>query len=342
MIMTSRQHRHIARGGILSFACALALSFTPPTRAQSHSSIALHYVRAQGAEGCPDESMIRDTVSARLGYDPFDPQSTTKADVSLTKSGKKIRARIRIYNPTGSLGSRELDSDSLDCSELASSVSFALAIAIDPLMLTRKQEPPASVLPAPSASQAAAPSLEIPQPPPPRPPPPLATPQVAGPRLRAGIRAASAFGVAPSTAFGASVFAGARWTNTSLSLEGQFYLPASRTDSDGIGVQSSLVAAALVPCAHSGKYFACIVALAGGLQGRGTGLNQPQNATTLYAATGARLGFELPLSDIVAVVPSADLMGTLTRTSLRVSDHQVWSTPVLWGSVGISITGTIP
>lgn len=55
--------------------------------ASASPSARLLYVRNVGAEGCPDESALRKSVAARLGYDPFFPWATTTVLATIDRAG---------------------------------------------------------------------------------------------------------------------------------------------------------------------------------------------------------------------------------------------------------------
>ena len=52
----------------------------------------LVYVVAANASGCPDEESFRNLVTARLGYDPFEPDGKHAAAVEITREAGRLRA----------------------------------------------------------------------------------------------------------------------------------------------------------------------------------------------------------------------------------------------------------
>src|SRR3954466_11584478 len=95
----------------LSAACprpSARLTFTPDAAAK-----------------CGDEQSLRDAVSARLGYDPFDSKSTRALSVAIARERKGLRATVELRDAAGQvLGTRELTSTS--CTELASALGLAV------------------------------------------------------------------------------------------------------------------------------------------------------------------------------------------------------------------------
>jgi hypothetical protein len=62
--------------------------------------------------------------------------------------------------------------------------------------------------------------------------------------------------------------------------------------------------------------------------------------TSFYAATGVRLGVDVPLGESpLALGAHADLLAPLTRLTLTLDNHDVWKTPPLSGSGGLDLVG---
>src|SRR4051812_34695671 len=102
----------------LSAACPRAsarLTFTPDPAAK-----------------CGDEQSLRDAVSARLGYDPFDSKANKALSIAIVRERKGVRATMELRDATGQiLGTRDLSSTS--CTELAAALGLAVSVAIDRL-----------------------------------------------------------------------------------------------------------------------------------------------------------------------------------------------------------------
>src|SRR6185295_1250393 len=82
----------------------------------------------------PDEPVVRRSVAARLGYDPFVDGPGRVVRVVLSLSARRLRASIEITDESGDLlGTNQLSPRVRDCDTLASAVELAIALAIDPL-----------------------------------------------------------------------------------------------------------------------------------------------------------------------------------------------------------------
>src|SRR5512142_587531 len=102
------------------------------------STANLSYLRAPGAEDCPDERWIRQAVSARLGTDPFVDRGDLSIAAEVRRSGAQAKGTVTVTGKQGEpLGSRELVSAHGDCFEVASAMELAISIALDPTYLIR-------------------------------------------------------------------------------------------------------------------------------------------------------------------------------------------------------------
>jgi hypothetical protein len=116
---------------------AAGLSLPAPSAGEP-PQVRLSYTRGVGTETCPDEAVLRAAVIARLGRDPFVQDARATVSVQLTALGQRIKATIQTDNlAEQSAGEREVAGDVRECGELVSSAALAIAIAIDPQLLTR-------------------------------------------------------------------------------------------------------------------------------------------------------------------------------------------------------------
>jgi hypothetical protein len=300
----------------------------PPT-------VRLNYRVGEGATDCPDELTLRNAVSARLGYDPFQAAAPNSISAEITRGPRGFRAAIELRSSRGEVtGSRLLNSTRNDCSELASAMELTISIAIDPLVLSRK----ASSSPPLPLSESQKPCPVCPEPPPCPPPPPPSEPI----SFRAGVGTLAALGSAPTVAFGARMQAGLRRDYASLALEGRIDIPASATISSREGVETTLLLASIVPCVHYHSWMGCALVSAGALRGAGKEVDVPRKATTAYVATGARVGAEIPLSRPLALQIHLDVLAPLIRTTLRLNNADAWTTPPLSAALGAAVAATFP
>lgn len=116
--------------------------------------VQLEIRRDDAARSCPSDEELAARVRARVAADPFadaDQKSARRLRVRIEKVGARLRARVVLQGEDGALrGRRELWGEP-DCGALADQLVLALAIAIDPLLLTRPAAPPSSSAPAPPA-----------------------------------------------------------------------------------------------------------------------------------------------------------------------------------------------
>lgn len=336
-----RKRSACLRAGVLLSALLLGRTATgaePPGAPRR-----LLYSRGAGASSCPDEQALRESVTARLGYDPFRADAEGAVQATLTGGPRGLRALVELRDRTGRVtGSRQLGTARQDCRELAAAMALAICIAVDPLILSRpvpspSAPPPSAPPPIPCPACAACPP---PPPQPPPPPPPPAEPV----RFRAGAGLQLGLGAVPTLAsLGVVAQAELRYRAFALALEGRAdpSLGASRASPDtakgGAGVSATLLLGLLVPCARWRFLGLCALIGVGALQGRGVGVAVPSRATTLYAAAGARLALEVPLLRRLALELHLDGLTPLTRTSLMLDGAEVWATPPLSGALGATL-----
>jgi len=136
---------------------------------------ALSWVRAEGAEECPNGHALAAEVERRLGRAVFDVAAERSLEVEVTRFGAIYRSDVYVRDVTGhAVGHRQLQSDEPGCSALVNATALAIALVIDPDAASRPPAPPK-----------AAAAFDLPPPAPPLPatavaappPPPVAPPQ---------------------------------------------------------------------------------------------------------------------------------------------------------------------
>lgn len=312
---------------------------------EPHASAELRYEREPGTESCPSETDLRASVAARLGYDPFVAKDGSDTiSVRTRRKGTRIegiierssRGRTNAGRPT------TIASNATDCVELGSSLAVALAIAVDPLSLTR---PPPPSAPPPAAAPAPEPAVAPPRNDPPAerpssPAPPSEPPTrsrllvAAGPSIAASVLPAS-----PS--FGARAALGMSRGMFEISVEGRFDPPVKVQDKVG-AVEASLALATLVPCFHYRFAIGCALASIGGLRGTGLGFDHTREDNTFYAAAGARVGAELALGDLFAIRGLLEGHVPLRPTRLEADVALIWSTPAFAFAFVPMLVGRFP
>jgi hypothetical protein len=219
-------------------------------------------------------------------------------------------------------------------------LEVAIAIALDPIRLAAEAAEPAS-----DSDAAATHGVEAPVEPAatvsdllnddaagvaPRLPPPVPDPVPVGSsqpvRFRGHLGAHLALGSAPAVAVGAALAGGIRWRAFSIVLEARADLPASSRAASG-GIETSLLLAALVPCAHIAFAFGCLEVAGGVLRAEGVNLADAQRVTSPSAWVGGQVGVELPRDGPVRFRGGIAVTAALTRTSLVLGDGTLaWRT----------------
>jgi hypothetical protein len=313
----------------------------PAAARASPTPARLDYVLGTGASTCPTADVVRSSVAARLGYDPFTEIADRTISVRVERVGASLSARIELENQRGeAVGNRSLSSTQLDCSELASALALAITIAVDPKYLARQEPEPSE--PAPVA------------PPPPAPPPPRPARKLPAPAaptrrtdppawsVRGTLGVLGSVGTAPDLSVGATLGGGLRVAWWSLGAEGRFDAYASTEAGAGSGVRSSLRCGSLVPCAHLGPVLLCGLATAGEVSGEGQGVTEAREDASFFAALGARAALEVPVLSPIALRAHTDVQATLTEVHLELSGRRVWSTPPMSAALGLGIAGRYP
>lgn len=316
-----------------AFALLVALGAASASAAAKPPALRLIYERGRGVTtaSCPDEQALRESVAARLGYDPFHERGDGAVRAALAGGPQGLRAIVELRDRGGRVtGSRQLTTASSDCRELFAAMALAICIAVDPFVLSRAPAAP----PAPQPPPAPAPCPDCPACPP---------PPVSPLRFRAGVGVQLDVGALPTLgSLGVVAQAELRYRAFALALEGRIEpslgsASAAASMSMSAGVSASLLLALVVPCARYRFVGFCALLGLGALQGRGVGLAIANQATTFYAAAGARLSFEVPLHRRLALELHLDGLAPLTRTSLLVDGAAAWTTPSFGGGLGANL-----
>lgn len=134
-------------GAAAALLAGLLAAATEPVR--------LEIERDEAGASCPDDDELARRVRARVGDDPFATlidESPRLLRVRLEKKGAGLRAKVTLLDADGKLRGRRELLGARDCAALADQLVLALAIAIDPLLLSRPppvdDEAPAPPAPA--------------------------------------------------------------------------------------------------------------------------------------------------------------------------------------------------
>jgi len=285
---------------------------------------------------CPDAESFGRQVAARLGYQPFVPAGKHRVVVRLSGVAGRVHAHAEVTRAGSTTpGARDLESDLDKCETLTLALATAVAIALDPI------------------HSAGAPSAELPPLPPPEPPrtppdpeapareitpPPASVPSREPVLLFATAGLFAADWILPGVSLGGDVGIGARIGRFSLEASGRLEaMPAPVQLDSGDQVTGTVFSALLAPCVHLGAWVVCALGRVGALQARAPDLVQTNLGTTIFGTLGARIGYELPLSSVVAFRALASVEAPLVRTVLEIDQTSVWVAPPLTAGLEIGL-----
>lgn len=338
--MAPRLRRCVFAAGI-----ALATLLAWSDGASASTTARLVYLRGAGTESCPDEGELRDAVAARLGYDPFTPFSFETLFTEVDKDANGFVARVKLVSHDNTVrGARTLQTTGA-CSDLMASLALTISIAIDPMAGTRKG-PPEGLPPGerpvevgPTSPRGEEPIEETHGEPAPSPPAAPASPRVV---FAIGAGPVGSVGYAPGPAVGLAIFGRARIGDVSLTLEGRGDLPSGTDVSGGGRVRSSLLAASLLPCGHTGILFGCVRGTIGRLQAEGVDVTDPGSSGAIWGAIGVRAGAEVPLGRVFALRIAAGGDAVLTSYSLRIGGVTRFRYSAVAGDLGLAAVAIFP
>ena len=206
--------------------------------------------------------MLRNAVSARLGYDPFFPWADRTIVARIEAEHGVVRGSVELLDEQGLVrGSRKLQARETQCEELVSGMALAISIAVDPTSLDRGGQTPAAASAAdekdPEGEDWAAaqrtpsdPSAHLPRDVPDlvhRESAPPGKPPALVPELDLG--GAVSAGLAPSVGVGPLFELGARLGSVSAGITGLYQFVLDRAAGAG-RVSSSYAEGGLIGCYH--------------------------------------------------------------------------------------------
>jgi hypothetical protein len=315
--------------------------------AAERASVTLTYARKDAATtSCPDEATFRGLVAARLGYDPFVTGGSLALTVEFRPRGSEMIGHLSLTGEQHeSRGERTMRSDDNDCFELAASIAFATAVAVDPEAVQTRRLPPGrppSTLPP------------VPQPstPPPIPPPrPIAvdTPIANARRSELGLRLDAGgtieVGILPAVRGGLRLGAALDVGLWSIGVEGGALFSGSQASAYGT-VSAYVLDGSLVPClhhelAHAFVLDSCVVGSLGGMFSHASQVTRSRPTTDLFAAIGPRAGLTVMPWPALGFAAAFDLLVSLSRVHLVIDDmgesHQVWASSTVGIVGGVSM-----
>ncbi len=298
----------------------LSLVFVAPVAAAPLRPVQLAYERGE-AVGCPDAASVKSAVVERLGFDPFDDHAPARLSVEVVALASGYEARVTLVDESGSARRRVLTGGRPDCGDLATTLPFALSVAIEAFAAV---PPPARLGPT-AEPRVGPPSV---------PPPPMPDPVVPWRAWGTG-GAFAAFGAAPTVAPGVGVGLGLTHGAFALSLEGIGVLPASLAVETG-RIEVSSLALRGVPCFRWRGLRGCGVVGFGVLWSRAVDLAAATSAQTPLVSLGGRLAWQWAVLPWLGLVVFGEVLGALARTGLNVGPTEVWVTPPVAANVGLA------
>ena len=312
------------------------------------AGIELVYTRGPGTERlCSDEQTFRDAVAVNFdGFDAFEPARPDEAilplplkrlEIAIVRRKAEIVATMEWFGEGRSfLYRREYTQPITECDRLfrtmVSSASVSITVVKPPLPDAPPSLPPAPSPPPPILLRAQAP------------PAPGSGPGPGsgfGPRFQFGAAPLLVFELTPGFAAGGVVDAAVRWPSVSLALEGRVLLSPSTeaVGVEGVTIDTVLGAVAAVPCLHVGWFFGCGLLELGAMRFTDGGdAGHTETRDPLFAAGGLRAGVEWPFTERFAVRGFADGACVFTRTTLLYNEKVAWTTPLLFGGIGVGLT----
>jgi hypothetical protein len=323
----------------------LMLEISPLHEAKADEA-SWHFAYSAPVEGCPTRAQARGLVVARLGFDPFvdaasasgsnsaspasDVSGTLRIEISRTDTNEVVARIARLDGDTVE-GERTLHDASGNCEELVASAAFTGSLLVDPTGTMRAHQAPRTA-PAPPTKDGRAedPFAKTETPPT---PPPTEKPRTLSAFV--GARAIGSVGMLPAPSFGVSADAGIGVNHYLLRIEMRADFPVSSDAlANGTGASASLFLGTIAPCYARSVARFCAVFSGGALLAASTGISPTERDTAFFAAIGVRPGVEIPIwkalhfaADVQAVVP-------LRRVTIDTRGAEVWTAPVVAGSLG--------
>jgi hypothetical protein len=309
--------------GLAAFLSPVLLAGTPA------EPVSLRYQLKAEDPSCPSEAAFRALIAARLGYEPFQPDAGRVADVSITARSRRLLGELELRDAAGApAGTRVLDAAPGACASLAESLALALAIAIDPQVLTREAPPPPPVIVLPPAPP--------PAPPPPSPPSPAA-PAVASAVWSVEAGASGSVGLLPDAALGLWLGAGVGRERFGATVWGEIAL-ANAVSVAGGTIDSSLLRAGVDGCARFSFAGVCLRASGGAINAGGQGFLNDRRGALAVATVGPLVFAEVRPSNALAIRVSAGTDVALIRNSLFVGLLEAWHAPPASFEAGLFVS----
>jgi hypothetical protein len=340
-----RAERRIPLGHGYFFASTVALLgvFAFATPAQASQSAKLVYARAAEAVVCGEESVLRQAVARRLGYDPFVAHSENTVVAELRGDGDGLRARIFVIEGGNTVGgAREITSATKRCDELMLAVALAISIAMDPESIDRVVEETPEPQPAPATEDP--PPIEISKAPSESPSRPSRAPSVSPAAVpwffQFALGGFVATGPSPSPSLGIHAAFSAERKHWAIGLEPRWW-PSTRSEpqaASGAAAAVSLSSATLAPCWTTRGIYGCYLIELGRLVAKGE-VDEPRRNVSTWLAQGIRVAYRLGKADGLSAMAKLDGLYAVTPpVRMTINDDAVYVTPRVSGRFGLEVS----
>jgi hypothetical protein len=150
---------------------AVGLGLSGHAHARDYARLVVE--REASAAECPDEQLLRDAVTTRLGYEPFTEDAPSLVTVLFRRKGGTLHATTVLRGADGTVkGQRALTSAHGDCAAVASATTLTISILLDPRSgLVQPEAAAAAATPLAAEPAPVAPAPAAPAPVPPSNPP---------------------------------------------------------------------------------------------------------------------------------------------------------------------------
>ncbi|MBX7113268.1 MAG: hypothetical protein K1X64_02955 [Myxococcaceae bacterium] len=274
---------------------------------------------------CPNKASFEGRLAARLGYNPVSEPATQLVTVAVQVRGELLDATFSLADFGGAQrGDRTFSGAATDCEGVLSGVALALAIALEPLLLTRG---PTDAVP-PGETHAAVPAQV-----------PNISSASAAPsdvHLLVAVGARGAVGLLPTASAGPSVEVRLRIRSFSVAVDGDVLL-APTVDMAGGRVETSLVRAGVQLCGHVAFASLCARGTGGALAAGGAGFDNSRRGWQPVATFGPLLAARWrPLGGLF-LQASLAIDVVLIRSAITLGAVELWNSPVVAGNAALLV-----
>lgn len=318
-MVNSRRGRSVRLGRAMTPFVFIAVSLL--ANAPPHAK--LSYRPGPGAIAC-QQQQLEDAVATRLGYNPFIPDAPLQVVVEI--SGQtKLQARVRISQPNRKPTETALNGPS-DCLALTDALALALAVAIDPLMLTRPAPTKVAEVAEPSPEPVVPERKVVEHVAPP-------APEIErGPTVRFSLHGMGGLEVGTIPNGWASASIGSRLTRGALGLEvdALVVIPGTTTFQPMGQATSWAIGGTAAGCWLWHGLGVCGALRGSGLRFQALDLPEQKAGWVGFVAAGPRVSVLLPwVPKTFALRLQGELLVPFVRAAMQISQDTVWRQSVI-------------